>query len=191
MITIRLATTADAPSLLEIYAPYVQETAISFEYVAPSLEEFTARISSILERYPYIVAEQEGRIVGYSYAHAFHPRKAFEWAVETTIYVRQGVHHAGLGRLLYSKLEECLLAQGVSNLYACIAYSEAEDEHLTHDSPAFHEHMGYRTIGHFSQCGYKFGRWYDMIWMEKIIAPHPLKQLPLKDFPSVKDQIRF
>lgn len=171
-LLIRMADISDAEALLEIYAPYVLNTAVSFEYEVPSLEEFQRRIARTLERYPYIVAVVDGEIAGYAYASAFHERRAYAWAAETSIYVTQDEKGRGYGKKLYMALEDILKRQNILNLNACIAYTGRPDEYLTNDSMRFHEHLGYRLVGRFSQCGYKFGRWYDMIWMEKIIGEH-------------------
>lgn len=171
--TIRIATPEDDAEILKIYAPYVEETAISFEYEVPSVDEFRGRIEHTLERYPYIVAEQDDHIIGYAYVSIFHERKAYDWAVETSIYVDKNCKRNGCGKRLYQALEKILKKQHISNLYACIAYTEQEDEHLTNDSMHFHEHLGYELVGTFKQCGYKFNKWYDMIWMEKMIGEHP------------------
>ncbi len=169
-ICIRTATTADAPALLDIYAPYVRTTAISFEYEVPSLGEFEGRISNTLSRYPWIVAEIKGTVLGYAYASAFHPRKAYQWCAEASIYVAQNERGRGLGAMLYSALEERLKKQNILLLYACIARPPKEDEHLTLASIRFHTCMGFHTVGEFPRCGFKFGRWYDMVWMEKRLA---------------------
>lgn len=171
-LLIRMADISDAEALLEIYAPYVLNTAVSFEYEVPSLEEFQGRIARTLERYPYIVAVVDGEIAGYAYASAFHERRAYAWAAETSIYVTRDEKGRGYGKKLYMALEDILKRQNILNLNACIAYTGRPDEYLTNDSMRFHEHLGYRLVGRFSQCGYKFGRWYDMIWMEKIIGEH-------------------
>lgn len=121
-VRIRLASETDAPALLEIYAPYVQNTAISFETEVPSVEQFQSRIHCTLSRYPYFIAEEAGRILGYTYASPFKSRAAYDWAVETSIYVRRGEHSRGIGRALYNALETALLRQNVTNLNACIAY---------------------------------------------------------------------
>ena len=161
----------DAAALLEIYAPYVEKTAISFEYDVPSLEEFTERIRRISAAFPYIVAEENGQILGYCYVGTFHERQAYDRSVETSIYVSDQARGRGIGRKLYEHMEKELKAGGVKNLYACIAYTadEGHDKYLTNDSMRFHERMGYKLCGHFHQCGLKFGKWYDMIYMEKII----------------------
>lgn len=172
---IRIARPEDAEALLEIYAPYVRETAITFEYEVPSVEEFRKRIESILKRHPYLLAEQDGKITGYAYAGVFNERPAADWAVETAIYVEKGCRRTGVGRVLYGALEKALARQNILNVNACIAWPEKEDEYLTYDSIRFHEHMGYRMAGRFHQCGYKFGRWYDLVWMEKHLGEHPAK----------------
>ena len=183
---IRIVTKEDAKKLLEIYAPYVEQTAITFEYDVPTLQEFEQRIEHILERYPYLAAEQDGEIVGYAYAGALHSRPAYDWAVETTIYVRGDQKNTGVGRKLYTALEQILSLQRILNVNACIAYPEIEDEYLTRNSVQFHEHMGYRFVGEFYQNGYKFGRWYNTVWMEKHIGEHCEDQPAVKAFDEVR-----
>lgn len=181
-IRIRRVTEKDAPELLEIYAPYVTDTAITFEYSVPRMEEFENRIKRTLEKYPYLAAEQQGEIVGYAYAGPFHPREAYSWAVETSIYVKKDKKRGGIGKALYTALEKILAEQNFLNLYACIASPETEDEYLTRDSIRFHERLGYRVVGEFLQCGYKFGRWYNMVWMEKHIGEHTEHPAAVKKF---------
>ena len=187
---IRIATEADAGRLLEIYAPYVMETAITFEYEVPSREEFAARIRKVLERYPYLVAERDGVIVGYAYASPFHSRAAYSWGVETSIYVDKSCKRAGVGGKLHEALETILRKQGILNMNACIAYPEEEDEYLTGDSVRFHDHLGYRMIGGFKKCGYKFKRWYNMVWMEKHIGEHLDNQPDVKCFDQVREHVK-
>jgi len=171
-ITIRMASEQDAEAILKIYSHYVKNTAISFEYDAPTLEEFKGRIAHTLEKYPYLVAEQDGRIIGYAYGSQFHERAAYSRCAEVSIYVDVNARKCGVGRLLYEVLEDALKEQGILNLYACIAYTDKEDEYLNNNSAQFHAHFGYAEIGRFHKCGYKFNRWYDMIWMEKFIGEH-------------------
>ncbi|MCH4147011.1 MAG: GNAT family N-acetyltransferase [Prevotella sp.] len=175
-LKIRKATVEDAERLLEIYAPYVLHTAITFEYEVPSLAEFRQRIADTSSRFPYLVAEENGVIEGYAYADKFQERAAYSWAVEMTVYVDKNRRRGGVGKALYEALEAALKVQGILNLNACIAYTETPDEHLTLDSVRFHEHLGYQKVAHFHQCGYKFGHWYDMIWMEKLIGEHKEKR---------------
>jgi phosphinothricin acetyltransferase len=186
-ISIRMATEADAEEILEIYSPYVTDTAITFEYDIPSVAEFSRRIQNTLQRYPYLVALEEERIVGYAYASAFKERAAYNWAVETTIYLKQDCKGRGLGKRLYLALEDILKSQNIINLNACIAYTSAYDLHLDNTSMAFHEHLGYSKVAHFTKCGYKFGGWYDMIWMVKMLGEHPDSPAPF--IPITKLQI--
>ena len=177
--TIRTAVPEDAPGLLDIYAPYVKNTAVTFEYEVPSLEEFTARISQTLKNYPWLAAtDPQGRIVGYAYASAFHPRAAYAWAAETSIYVDSAHRLGGIGSALYAELESVLRRQNVLNVNACISCPNPA-------SVAFHERFGYRTTAHFHQCGYKFGTWYDTIWMEKHLGAHGQTPLPFIPFPRL------
>lgn len=169
---IRTVKLEDAPQLLAIYAPYVKHTAITFEYDVPTEDEFLQRIADISSKYPYLVATTDGRIVGYAYANVFKNRPAYQWSVETSIYVDKKEKRKGIGRKLHESLEKALQEQGIQNMNACISYVESEDEYLTLDSVRFHEHLGYQQVAHFHQCGRKFNRWYDIIWMEKMIGNH-------------------
>jgi len=171
---IRKATPDDAEALLRIYAPYVTDTAITFEYEVPTLEDFRQRIIDFSSRFPYLVATSDdgSTILGYSYAHAFHVRAAFQYTVESTVYIDQTLKHHGVGHQLYEALEQALRAQGFKNMNASIAFVEEEDEYLTHASILFHQRMGFTQAAHFHKVGYKFGRWYDVVWMEKMIGKH-------------------
>lgn len=180
-IIIRTACEADAEQLLDIYAYYVENTAITFEYEVPSLEEFTDRIKNTLRNYPYLVAVVDGRIAGYIYASRFRTRAAFAWCVATSIYLEKQYHGLGIGKMLYTKLEEILEKQNIVNVYAAVAEPVEEDEYLTHNSKHFHEAIGYKTVARFHQCGSKFGRWYNIIEMEKIIGN---RACPPKEFIS-------
>jgi phosphinothricin acetyltransferase len=177
---IEAVTIKDAEELLDIYAYYVRETAVSFEYEVPSGAEFQNRIHDISEKYPYIKAvDDDGSILGYAYANTFKARAAYDWSVETTIYVRRDLRRAGVGRALYQMLEELLQSMGILNMNACIAVTEKEDVHLTNDSVYFHEKLGFQSVGTFHDSGYKFNTWYDMIWMEKMIGKHTETQAPV------------
>ncbi len=190
--TLRMATLDDAKELVSIYEYYVRETAITFEYEVPTVEEFRERIENTLKKFPYLVVERSGKpgksentgdlestgdtcrpeILGYAYASAFHPRDAYKWCAEMSIYLKKECRREGLGRVLYEELESRLKQMGILNLNACIGYPDKEDEHLTFGSVKFHEKMGYSMVGEFHKCGYKFGRWYNMVWMEKHIGEH-------------------
>ena len=178
-LTIRMAAAEDAPALLDIYRPYVEHTAITFEYKVPSIEEFAARILRTLQRYPFLIALCGGKAVGYAYASPFKERAAYDWAVETSIYIQEAYSGRGYGKALYDILERLLTAQNILNLNACIAYTAHADEYLDNHSADFHAHLGYHPVGTFLKCGYKFGRWYDMIWMEKMIGAHTSAHEPV------------
>ncbi|WP_295153062.1 GNAT family N-acetyltransferase [uncultured Campylobacter sp.] len=237
LIKLRLATPQDADALLEIYAPYVKQTAISFEYDVPGAAEFAGRIEQTLQRYPYLLAyvsdeaacaddernenfkisasaagaENEilpadearncasgtvkqnganlkpGQILGYAYASAFKERAAYDWSAESSVYVSQNVRACGIGRLLYEALERALRAQNIANMNACIACGD--DEYLNDASVRFHERMGFCFVGKFERCAYKFGRWYDMAWMQKPIGAHLQNQPAMRPFARFRDEI--
>ena len=178
-IILRPVTPADGGALLDIYAPYVRETAVTFEYEVPTPEEFSGRIAKTMQRYPYLAAQREGVLLGYAYAGPLHPRAAYAWSAESTVYIRQDARGQGIGGLLYDKLEELLRRQNIVNLNACIAYPNPP-------SVAFHEKRGFHTVGHFSRCAYKLGRWYDMVWMEKFLGEHPEPPRPFIPFPELR-----
>lgn len=187
-VHIRVARIEDAEALAAIYAPYVDHTAITFEYVPPTAEEFAERMRSTLEFYPYLVAERNGEPIGYAYAGTFKGRPAYDWAVETSIYVVEGHEHEGIGRALHDALERALAVQGILNMYACIAVPDGEDdETLTRNSEQFHAHLGYRLVGEFYRCGFKGGRWYNMVWMEKMLGEHGADQSSPRPFREVCD----
>lgn len=187
-ITLRVARPDDAKALLAIYAPYVENTAITYEYDVPTEEEFRARIDHTLQKFPYLVAEQNGEPVGYAYLSAFHPRAAYAWCAETSVYIRQDARRLGLGRRFYEALEKIARAQGVAHLVALVATNEQPDEHLDANSLHFHEHMGYRVMGVFDHCGYKFGRWYGMTWLTKQISNEE-QPSPIVPFSEMKGSI--
>lgn len=187
---IRLAWPQDAEELLEIFRPYVLETAVAFNYEPPTLEEFRNTIDDRLRRYPYLVAETTEGLMGYAYASPFKDRTAYDWAVETSIYVKQGHAGQGYGRLLHDRLEELLKSQNILSMYACIAYTDREDAHLTNNSMHFHAHMGYELTAKFPKCGYKFGKWYDMIWMHKEIGSHDGPPSPIIPITALDAKLR-
>lgn len=171
-IKIRNVKIEDAKSILEIYSPYIKNTAITFEWQVPSLEDFENRIKTISQKFPYIVAEENSEIKGYAYANTFRGRKAYSWTAESSIYIRQDCRGQGIGKILLQELENRLAQQGILNLYAVIASTDKEDEYLTNDSVRFHEKMGYVEPGIFSKCGFKFNRWYDTTTMVKFLGEH-------------------
>ena len=179
MVRIRNAVPEDAEALAAIYAPYVTKTAVSFETVPPTAEEFRERMERILGRYPFLVLEEDEIPLGYAYAGAFKQREAYDWSCELTIYLEMSVRKRGYGRQLYEALERELSSMGMQNLYACIALPEREDPYLSRNSVEFHEHLGYRQVGLFRNCACKFDTWYHMVWMEKLLGDHPVPPPPL------------
>lgn len=189
-IRIRIGAPRDAGELLRIYRPYVEKTAITFEYQVPSAEEFSRRIEETLKQYPYFVAERAGELLGYAYAGTFHQRAAYGWSVETSIYVGWDQRKEGIGRKLHDTLEMALREQGILNMNACVACPWGEeDEYLTRNSLEFHRHLGYRLVGEFHGCGYKFGRWYNMAWLERHIGDHLGEQPAPRTFWEVRDKV--
>lgn len=188
---VRLAVPEDAGALLEIYAPFVVSpdrniSDVSFEYTEPSVEEFAGRIKGIGAGFPYLVCEEDGRAVGYVYAHPYITRAAYQWGAEVTIYLAPEAQGRGLGRILYDALEKLLLLQGIVTLYACVTASNIH-------SVKMHEACGFKIVGTFKKTGYKHGHWLDMVWLEKVIADHPaapklvksIKKLPESEIAAI------
>ena len=158
-VTVRFAEPErDAAALLRIYAPYIMETAITFETEIPAKAEFEARVRNIGRAFPYLVMEIDGEAAGYAYAHRQAERAAYAWNAELSIYLAKAWRHKGLGIPLYALLIELLTMQGYVNLYAVIT---AENE----ASMAMHRRMGFREIGLHERTGFKLGRWHDVAWM--------------------------
>lgn len=176
---IRLASKEDAEALLAIYRPYVEKTAISFETVVPSLAEFQRHLEMILERYPYFVVDVAGELLGYAYLQPFIARAAYDWVAEWTIYLREDQKGKGWGRRLYQAIEKAAKAQHLTTIYGCVGVpAQEENAYLNFNSAHFHQHLGFREVGHFHQCGYKFGQWLDMVWLEKRLGDVPLTPEP-------------
>ena len=176
-MNIRFATPSDAATLLAIYAPYVENTAITFEYEVPTIEDFANRIEKTLEKYPYLVAEEDGLILGYAYASTYYARAAYDWAVELSVYVSQDARGKGVGSKLYDALEEMLEQMGYIHFLACISLPNE-------DSIAFHTKRGYKQVAHFPKIGYKFERWHDIVWLQKSLEKEarPIKLLKEKEW---------
>lgn len=154
-IEIRDARPEDAAAIQAIYAPVVTGTAISFEEVPPTIEEMRQRIITTLQTYPYLVAERDGRLVGYAYASQHRARAAYRWAVDVTVYIADGERRSGVGRSLYAELLPILAKQGFNAAYAGIALPNA-------GSVGLHERLGFQHIGTFPHVGFKLGRWHDV-----------------------------
>lgn len=185
MVEIRNVKIEDAQQILEIYDYYVRNTAITFEYETPTVAEFKQRMINTMKKYPYLVILKNDVIVGYAYAGAFVGRKAYDWSCEMTVYIEKNVRKCGLGRKIYEALEKELYKMGIVNLYACVGCPDEDDEFLTKNSIEFHDRMGYSIVGKFHKCGYKFDRWYNIVWMEKFIGEHKDKQSMIVSYPNL------
>ena len=182
---IRPATEKDVPEILAIYAPYVENSTATFEYDVPCRRCFLQRFLDITAQFPWLVWEEEGRILGYAYAGAPYTRAAFSWCAEPSIYLRQEAKGRGIGRKLYTVLEEILAQQGYQVLYALITSENSE-------SLRFHKRMGYEIKADFPDCGYKFNRWLGLIWMEKRLKiVHSPSGFPTPWKSIVQDAERF
>ena len=161
---LRIASEADIPAILNIYGPYVLTSTATFEYTVPSPEEFTRRFRSITARFPWLVYEEAGVILGYAYASAPFTRAAYAWCAEPSVYLRPDARGRGIGRELYRALEAILKYQGFQLLYALVTGENTA-------SLSFHRALGYETLAVFPDCGFKFGRWLDLNWLQKRLTP--------------------
>ena len=182
VIFYRIATPRDSDEILDIYRPYVESTTVTFETVVPTPEEFRRRVENTLEQYPYLVAEEDGKILGYAYASPYRSRAGFNWTPELSVYVRQGYHGNGIGSHLYAALLDLLRLQGYQNVCSVLSYPNPESEKL-------HHRFAFRTVGIQKKCGFKCGRWCDVAILERPLGDHltppqsptPFPQLSLQD----------
>jgi phosphinothricin acetyltransferase len=164
---IRMATVNDAKVLLEIYKPYVVETSITFEYEVPTQEEFANRITQTLHKYPWLVYEEEGEVIGYAYAGAYAAREAYKWSTTLSIYLKKAYHHKGIASILYKELMDLLKKQGFYTAYALITSPNPP-------SQRFHDKLGFTTMGVFPNIGFKHGEWKDVVYMQKILSEYDM-----------------
>jgi phosphinothricin acetyltransferase len=178
-INIRSATVLDVPAILAIYKPYIEGTAITFEYAVPSLDEFTSRFLSIQAQYPWLVCEIDGVIAGYAYGGPTFERTAFQWDAELSIYLSPEYHKRRIGTALYYCLFDLLALQGYYNLYGVITTENQGSIDL-------HKTLGFTEFAVFKNTGYKLGKWYDVTWLVKpirgfeteVIPPLPISAIP-------------
>ena len=166
MAVIRLARPlSDARQVAAIYYPYVINTPITFESEPPDGTEMRSRIESVMEKYPWLVCEHDGEVMGYAYGSMFRSRSAYNWSVETTVYVREAAHGLGIGSALYSSLTECLRLQGFISAVGVIALPNEASVYL-------HEHLGFQKDGVLPKAGFKEGVWHDVgIWWILLSEP--------------------
>ena len=183
-VNIRIATDGDVPAMLAVYAPYVLETAYSFEYEVPSLEIFAMRRETIGADFPWLVCEdaESGEVLGYAYAAPAFERAAYMWDADLSVYLAPRAHRRGIGRMLYALLEDILAQQGYHNVYALVSGANAT-------SIAFHHALGYDLMAVMPQTGFKFGVWHDMNWFSKRLFP-PIEPLsrPIPFTPDMLDR---
>ena len=178
---IRMATAADTAELLAIYGQYI-DTSITFEYALPTMAEFAARVTGILGEYPYLVWEEDGRILGYAYAHRHMERAAYQWNAELSVYLDRSARRRGLGRRLYGALMELLTMQGVLTAHALVTSPNPA-------SQALHEAMGFSLLAVHRLAGFKAGAWHDVLWYEKVLSsrgPDPVPPVPCSALPQEK-----
>ena len=182
---IRIALETDIPAMLAIYAPFVETTTVSFEYEVPTEEVFLQRFRNINAQFPWLVWEEDGRVLGYAYAAKPFERAGYSWCAEPSIYLHGDARGRGIGKALYAALEAILSEQGY-----CVLYSLITSENLP--SIRFHEKCGYTTAAVFPDCGRKFGRWLGLYWMEKRlkIGENP-SAFPVSWLSIVQDAERF
>jgi L-amino acid N-acyltransferase YncA len=173
---IRLASERDAEQIAAIYAPNVTDTIISFEFEPPTADEMRRRIEVTLRRYPWLVCERQGRVLGYAYAGAHGSRAAYQWSVDVSVYVHEDVRRTGVRRALYGSLFAALELQGFYNAFAGATLPNPA-------SVGLHEAVGFRPVGVYREVGYKLGAWHDVVWWhlllrERVADPNPPVNLP-------------
>lgn len=181
---IRLATPADAEACLQIYAPIIKHTAISFEALVPSIAEFSERIAKVSSFYPFLVWDEGGEVLGYVYATRYRDRAAYDWICESAIYVAKQAQGKGIGKQLYSKLFDCLRTMNIVSVVGGIRSGSPSAE--------FHQRMGFMPVGKIPFAGHKFAEWHDVeFWQFMLFDPVPLSPAQVIPFPQVADRISF
>ena len=176
MPLIHSATEADAQALLDIYRPFIESTAVSFETEVPSPQQYAARIAKVLKGWVWLVAEEDGKCIGFAYATEHRQRAAYRWSVETSAYVHPAYHRRGIGKALYTALFESLRTKGYCNAFAIITLPNQA-------SIALHESVGFESVGVFRRAGWKFGAWQDVAWLQRVLRDLPPNE-QLTDAPA-------
>jgi len=179
MLKIRMATQADCQAILGIFGYYVLHTVITFEYDVPELAEMETRMKNILPKYPYLVAEWDGIVVGYAYASDFRYRAAYQWSPECTIYLHPDFRGKGIGKLLYMQLFNILRQQGFQNVFGGVALPNESSE-------ALHRACGFKEAGLYENIGYKFNKWHSTKWFQLVLKPYPLNPQPPENINEIK-----
>ena len=162
--------------MLDIYAPVIEQTATSFEFVVPETDQFYTRVSKIQESLPWLVCTCDQQLAGYAYAGPHRSREAYQWSAELSVYVQHNFHRRGIARALYTALIEILKLQGYYTALAGITLPN-------NASVGFHEALGFTSVGVYKNIGFKFGNWHSVGWWEYPIRPyagHPMPPVPVK-----------
>ncbi|ADJ16359.1 arsinothricin resistance N-acetyltransferase ArsN1 family B [Halalkalicoccus jeotgali] len=175
--TLRPATADDAPAIRRIYAPFVEESAVSFETRPPTATEVGTRIATTTERHPWLVCT-DGDVIGYAYATSHREREAYRWSIDVSVYVDPAYHRRGIARALYGALFALAGEQGFLNAYAGISLPNPA-------STAFHESMGFEPVGTYHDVGHKDGEWHDVRWYERALAERPTDPDPPTPYPAL------
>lgn len=176
---VRVARPEDAARIAAIYAPYVESTPITFEIDPPSADDMRERVERIQARWPWLVWEDGGRVLGYAYAGEHRARAAYRWCVEVAVYVAAGAQRRGVGRALYGALLPMLVLQGFRNAYAGITLPNPA-------SVALHEAVGFVPLGVYRRVGWKLGAWHDVGWWSRDLAPHDALPSEPVPFPELR-----
>ena len=180
MSMIRIATTDDSELILKIYAPYIENTSYTFETEVPTIDSFTERVSSYLQNWPWLVCEIDGVIAGYAYGARHRERAAYQWSVESSVYVHDDYQRRGVARALYTVLIDILKLQGFRNLYAVI--------NLPNDkSVSFHEKLGFEYFATYKSVGYKLGKWKNVGWWQLQLNEYSMEPEPPVKFSEIKE----
>lgn len=178
---IRIASLQDAREIYQIYEPYILNTPITFETEPIPLEAFQERMNKVLNKFPWLVCERDGRIIGYAYASLYRERAAFAWDCECSVYIKEGEHHKGIATLLYNKLFDILKDQGYYRVYSLITYPNE-------GSVGLHKKFGFTEIALLKNTGYKLGAWRDMIVLEKELVPISENPKPTKTYLEIENK---
>lgn len=175
---IRLIKEEDCAAILDIYGPFISNTTITFEYVVPTLHEFTQRIRNISVQYPWLVCEIKDQVVGYAYASRHRERAAYQWSVDVSVYIKADYHRKHIAKALYTALIKILKLQGYINAYAGITVPNEKSKY-------FHEGFGFKSVGIYHNEGYKHGAWHNVEWLEYAISEHSLEPASPKPISQV------
>ena len=178
MNIIRIATTADAAPMLDIYAPFIENTSFTFETEVPTVDAFKERINTFLQSWPWLVCEVDEVIAGYAYGTKHRERTAYQWSLESSVYVHDDYQRGGVGKALYTALIEILKLQQFRNVYAGI--------NLPNDnSVAFHEKMGFESFAMYRNVGYKLGKWKTVGWWQLQLNEYDIDPAPPVKFSEI------